>query len=34
MGDEELSPSEEKARKLLMELCKEIVDDYGEDFDE
>ena len=31
IGDESESESEEKARKRLIELCKQIADDYADD---
>lgn len=31
LDDENLSPSEKKARDDLIRLCKEIAEDYGDD---
>ena len=33
MGDDDLSEMEEKARERLIELCKDIVADYGDDLE-
>jgi hypothetical protein len=33
-SDDELGFEEKRARENLIELCKEIADDYGEDADE
>lgn len=32
--DEDLSSTEERARKDMIELCKEIVEQYGDMYDE
>lgn len=34
MGDEDLSPEEERARTRLIKLCQDIAQDYGDDEDE
>ena len=33
MDDEDLSDSEEKAKKRLIKLCQDIADDWGEEDD-
>lgn len=30
---EDLSPEETKAQKRLLKLCKDIVEDFGEDYE-
>lgn len=32
--DDDLSPEEEKARRQLVRLCRNIADDAGDDFEE